>query len=82
MRVVHDRTNHLNDRGARRVVGGSFLEQRHDLGTAVARALEQPVQGRLVDEPWKGLSVHLRVPREGHHRLAVGPEGDRLDRGR
>ena len=38
LRVVQDRVDHLGDRRGRRVVRAAGLEQRHDLGAAVARA--------------------------------------------
>src|SRR2546425_830337 len=56
--VEHDCGDHLRDRGRRGIIGGAGLEMADDLAPAVARALDDLVEPRFVEELRDGDSGH------------------------
>src|SRR5512138_1740631 len=62
---------HRDRRRGRRVEGRPGAEERHDLAAPLARALEDRVELRLVEQLRERRAVHGRVPQERHHVVAV-----------
>ena len=65
--------------GERRVVRRAGLEMLHDLGAAVARAIDDRVELACVHQLRDRDAAHARVGDQRHHRVAVAAEHHRLD---
>src|SRR5207245_409941 len=77
--VVSRPSSVVRERAGGGVVGGAGLEIAHDLGPAVAGALDDPVERRLVEELGDGDSGDRGVRDERHHGVAVTAQYHRLD---
>src|SRR4051812_20596131 len=79
-RVLDDGLGHAGGGGRRRVVRGAGLQQRDDLGPAVAGAGDELLDGRSVHDIGERLAVDEAGRRDRHHRVAVRAERQRLHR--
>src|ERR1700675_152655 len=72
--VFEDGLDHLGDGGGRGVVGGAGLEMFYDLGAAVAGALHDALQSRLIHEFSDRNTGNSGIARQREHGVAVSTD--------
>src|SRR5688572_3694566 len=77
--IANDRFTHLHRRCRRSVIGRAGLEIFHDLGAAVASALDDCIEPLLGHQLADWNAAHTRVGDERNHRVAVAAQDHRLD---